>query len=481
MKFHPAELSYRFAQRWLELGPRWLPFADAASRELPLSRLLRLSLFQVSVGMSMVLLTGTLNRVMIVELGVGAALVASMVALPLLFAPFRALLGFRSDTHRSYLGWRRVPYLWIGTMLQFGGLAIMPFALIILSGDTHGPILIGQVAAALAFLLVGAGMHTVQTAGLALATDIAPQAVRPRIVALLYVMLLLGTLISALGFGALLENFSQIRLIQVVQGAAFLTLVLNLVALWQQEPRDPERTRGDQPRDFVAAWRRFTAQSRARRFLLATGLGTAGFTMQDILLEPYGGEILQLGVGATTSLTALLAAGTLTAFALSARALARGGDPHRLAAYGAVIGLFAFAAVVFAAPLDSTLLFRCGVTLIGFGGSLFAVGTLTAAMNLDSGGHVGLALGAWGAVQATAAGVATAAGGVLRDVVSGIATRGALGPALADPVTGYSFVYHIEIALLFATLVVIGPLARHSGTRRHLHRPQRFGLAEFPG
>jgi hypothetical protein len=33
-------------------------------------RLLRLSLFQVSVGMAIVLLNGTLNRVMIVELGV---------------------------------------------------------------------------------------------------------------------------------------------------------------------------------------------------------------------------------------------------------------------------------------------------------------------------------------------------------------------------------------------------------------------------
>ncbi len=481
MKFRPAELSYRLAAGWLELGPRWLPFADAASRELPLSRLLRLSLFQVSVGMSMVLLTGTLNRVMIVELGVSAALVASMVALPLLFAPFRALLGFRSDTHRSYLGWRRVPYLWIGTMLQFGGLAIMPFALIILSGDTHGPVVIGQVAAALAFLLVGAGVHTVQTAGLALATDVAPEEARPRVVALLYVMLLLGTLISALGFGALLERFSQIRLIQVVQGAAFLTLVLNLVALWQQEPRDPARTRGDQPRDFLRAWRQFTNQNRARRFLLATGLGTAGFTMQDILLEPYGGEILRLGVGATTSLTALLAAGTLAAFALAARVLARGGDPYRLAAYGALLGLFAFAAIVFAAPLDSTPLFRCGVTLIGCGGGLFAVGTLTAAMNLDSGGQAGLALGAWGAVQATAAGLATATGGVLRDIVSGLAADGALGPALASPISGYSFVYHVEIALLFATLVVIGPLARHARAVRRSPRPQRFGLAEFPG
>ena len=118
------------------VGPRFLPFADAATPELPLPRLLRLSLFQVSVGMATVLLIGTLNRVMIVELGVPAWLVALMVALPLVFAPFRALIGFRSDTHRSVLGWRRVPYIWMGTLLQFGGLAIMPFALIVLSGDS---------------------------------------------------------------------------------------------------------------------------------------------------------------------------------------------------------------------------------------------------------------------------------------------------------------------------------------------------------
>ena len=50
------------------------------------------------------------------------------------------------------------------------------------------------------------------------------------------------------------------------------------------------------------------------------------------------------------------------------------------------------------------LLFRIGTVLIGFGGGLFAVGTLTAAMALARDGESGLALGAWGAVQATAAG-----------------------------------------------------------------------------
>ena len=69
------KLNQAIVKGWQTLGPRFLPFADAATKELPLSRLLRLSLFQISLGMAMVLLTGTLNRVMIVELGVPAWIV----------------------------------------------------------------------------------------------------------------------------------------------------------------------------------------------------------------------------------------------------------------------------------------------------------------------------------------------------------------------------------------------------------------------
>lgn len=475
-------LNAALARQWGRVGTRFLPFADAASVELPLSRLLRLALFQVTVGMAMVLLVGTLNRVMIVELGVSAWLVSAMVALPLVFAPFRALIGFRSDTHKSVLGWRRVPYIWIGTLLQFGGLAIMPFALIVLSGDSHGPAWIGHAGAGLAFLLVGAGLQTVQTAGLALATDLAPAASRPRVVALMYVMLLLGMVASGLLFGLALRDFSQLKLIQVVQGAALLTMVVNLVALWKQEPRDPSnRPRGEPRPSFRDNWARFAAQGRSIRFLVTVGLGTAAFNMQDIILEPYGGEIMHLPVGATTTLTAMMACGALAAFALAARALGRGASPHRLAAWGVLAGLFAFACVIFAEPLGSAGLFRLGATAIGFGAGLFSVGTLTAAMNLETDGLNGLALGAWGAVQASCAGLAIAAGGAVRDIVSGLATHGALGSALVSPGVGYSFVYHIELYLLFATLVAIGPLTRRGRRAPPAPSTGKFGLADLPG
>jgi MFS transporter, BCD family, chlorophyll transporter len=483
MALLPATVHRTLQQRLRQLMPRLLPFADVGTADLPLPRLLRLSLFQVSVGMAAALLVGTLNRVMIVELHVAAWLVSLMVALPMLVAPFRAFIGFRSDTHASAIGWRRMPYIWIGTLLQFGGLAIMPFALLVLTGEGQlGLAWVGQLAAGLAFLLVGAGLQTTQTTGLALATDLASEASRPRVVALMYVMLLLGMLGGGLLCSALLADFSDRRLVAVVQGAAVLTVLLNAVAVWRQEARDPgrRRSKSEPAPAFGQQWRAFIGQKKARRFLWTVALGTTAFNMQDIVLEPYGGEILKLGVGATSALTALLALGSLLAFALAARLLGRGADPFRVAAAGALLGLPAFAAVIFAAPLESPLLFRAGCVLIGFGGGLFAVGTLTAAMGMEKREHVGLALGAWGAVQATAAGFSVAAGGAVRDIVSSLAEQGLLGTALANPVTGYSFVYHLEMYLLFAALIAIGPLVRRTSPREGPTSP-KFGLAEFPG
>lgn len=482
----PRQLNQRLALKWSRLGLQFLPFADVATTELPMSRLLRLALFQVSVGMAYALLVGTLNRVMIVELGVAAWAVSLMVALPLLAAPFRALVGHRSDTHLSALGWRRVPYLWFGSLLQFGGLSIMPFALILLQPGADasaqpGGVLAGQLGAALAFILVGAGMQTTQTAGLALATDQARPDTRPRVVALMYVMLLLGMVMASAVFSLVLQSFSPTRLVAVVQGAALTTMVLNTLALWKQEARGTVvRAEADAARPpFREVWQRFAAQPHTRRFLVAVALGTAAFNMQDIVLEPYGGAILKLPVAATSLLTAGMALGSVIAFAIAARLLQRGFDAHRLAALGLLIGIVAFSAVIFAAPLDSGWLFRAGNLLIGLGGGLFAVSTLVVAMGLESAGGAGLALGAWGAMQATAGGLAVALGGTLRDGFEALAAHGWLGSAMSEPQVAYSVVYHLEIALLFGTLIAIGPLVRTRGTP--LSSRQRFGLAEFPG
>ena len=462
-----------------KVGARFLPFADAATTELPLSRLLRLSLFQVSVGLAMVLLNATLNRVMIVELKISATVVAVLVALPLLFAPMRALIGHKSDNHRSILGWKRVPYIWAGTMLQFAGLAIMPFALLVMTGNGQSGPLAGEIFGAVAFLMVGAGVAITQTAGLALANDLAPVESRPRVVSLLYTMLLVGMLISSVVLGRILTDFTETQLVGVIQGTAVVTLFLNVIALWKQEVRQVGGTTAteEEDQDFAVRWSDFTSAPRTRRLLIAVALGAAGFGMQEILLEPYGGHVLGLSVGRTTGLTALSSMGTLIGLSLAAQGLALGRDAARLAAYGALAGIVAFALVVLSAPLHSVALLSLGTTGIGFGNGLFAVCTLTAAMALGEKGGSGLALGVWGAVQATAAGLGILLSGVIRDGVGAMAMAGNLGPGLVDPATGYSIVWHIEILLLFGSLIALGPLARRT---LDVQPRARFGMTEFP-
>jgi BCD family chlorophyll transporter-like MFS transporter len=451
------------------LGPRFLPFADVASADVPLSRLLRLSLFQVTVGMALVLMVGTLNRVMIVELQVPATLVAVMLALPLVFAPFRALIGHRSDNFQSALGLRRIPYIYKGTMMQFGGFAIMPFALLVLSGygeAVDAPRWIGLSSAALAFLLVGAGVHTVQTVGLALATDLVPEEDQPKVVGLMYVMLLVGMIVSAFAFGALLENYTPGRLIQVIQGCAVVTIVLNGIALWKQEARNRERGAAPPPQTgFRDSWARLSARPGTRRLLVVIGLGTAGFGMADVLLEPFGGQVLQMTVAGTTRLTVVLALGSLIGFALASRWLGRGAGAVDVAIAGALVGVPAFGAIILSAMALSMPILVAATLAAGFGAGLFGHGTLTATMRAAPRDQIGLALGAWGAVQTTAAGVAIAAGGAIRDLVL------IAHPLGGGPVAAYLPIFAIEILLLVLACLVARPLRHPQRTDRMIQQP----------
>lgn len=447
------------------LSTRYLPFADVASAEVPMSRLLRLSLFQVTVGMALVLLVGTLNRVMIVELDVPAALVSVMISLPILFAPLRALVGFRSDNHKSALGLRRFPYIYRGTLLQFGGFAIMPFALLVLSGygeAIDAPRWIGLSSAALSFLLVGAGVHMVQTVGLALATDLVPQNDQPKVVGLMYVMLLIGMIGSAFAFGALLEDYSPGRLIQVIQGAAVLTVLLNGFSMWKQEARChiSQSTAVSAP-SFLESWKEFSGRIGAKRLLTVIALGTFAFGIADVVIEPYGGQVLHMSVADTTKLTATLALGTLIGLAVASRTLGRGGSPFGMCLKGALAGMPGYAFIILASPLDWPLLFVLGTFATGVGAGLFGHGTLTATMRSAPRSQTGLALGAWGAVQATAAGVGIALGGLFRDAILELNGREQLALEMA-----YLPIFATQMLFLFLALVAVVPLMRlHAGQR----------------
>jgi BCD family chlorophyll transporter-like MFS transporter len=383
-----------------------------------------------------------------------------MISLPLLFAPFRALIGFKSDTHKSALRLAaRALYLErhpaaVRRLRHHAVRASGPVRLWARPSniaDLDRPLDLRRSPSCWS-----APAHTwFRPSGLALATDLVPPEDQPKVVGLMYVMLLLGMIISALVFGALLMDFNPAKLIQVVQGTAVLTVALNILALWKQEARDRNRAKNPPPKDpdFLDALRVFAQGAGAMRRLWAIGLGTMGFGMADVLLEPYGGQVLDLSVAATTKLTAVFAGGGLLGFAWASRVLGRGADPMTMAATGAFIGVPAFAAIILAAPGQAPWLFIAGTAFLGFGAGLFGHGTLTATMRLAPREQAGLALGAWGAVQATAAGIAVAVGGVMRDLIVASPIGGLYGHA-----TAYIGVYALELVLIFAALAVMAPM-----------------------
>jgi MFS transporter, BCD family, chlorophyll transporter len=287
----------------------------------------------------------------------------------------------------------------------------------------------------------------------------------------------LGMIGAALVFGWLLEPYTPGRLIQVVQGAAVVTIVLNLIALWKQEPRDRARAASLQAEPaFRDAWRLFMQGRSAVGLLVVIALGTMGFGMADVVLEPYGGQVLNMAVSATTRLTAVLAAGGLVGFAIASRVLLDGAAPARVAWWGTLVGLPAFGLIIAAGPLEMVALFVIGTGLAGLGAGLFGHGTLTATMRAAPRAQIGLALGAWGAVQATAAGIAVALGGVIRDSVAARPDA-----ALMPPEAPYTPVFALEIGFLLATVAVFIVLRRQrTGLFQTTHYPSRQGRPEWP-
>ncbi|MEL7390881.1 MAG: PucC family protein, partial [Pseudomonadota bacterium] len=181
-----------------------------------------------------------------------------------------------------------------------------------------------------------------------------------------------------------------------------------------------------------------------------------------VLLEPYGGQALGLSVADTTKLTALLAGGTLVGFGFASRVLGNGGAPETLGKIGAMIGIPGFAAIIASSFGGGIAMFLVGTFLTGLGAGLFGHATLTATIRRAPKDQIGLSLGTWGAVQATAAGISVALAGILRDIM--VANPALSGLSAHAP---YNFVFMIEIVFLTLAILVAFRLGSGASINRH--------------
>jgi BCD family chlorophyll transporter-like MFS transporter len=438
----------RIFVRQLRSAQHWLDRHDSVRRWL---RVFRLGLFQFGMGLSLAPLTGTLNRVLINELAIPAVVVGMLIALHYFVSPTRVLIGFRSDVDRAQGRWR-TPYLVFGAMLTYGGLATAPFALILLSGDGVVTFPTAMIICLLIFLAYGVGVNIVETIYLAMVSDITPPHERGRVLGVLWIMLVLGTIVSSILMGQLLLDYSHYRLIQVMQGSALLFIFLTFVALFGQERLKSNGELADVSapapvRETLGASLRLLLNQRPLRNLFAVlFLATLGFATHDVLLEPYGGQVLGMSVAATTQLTALWGGGMLIAIAAAAVALWRGRSAILLIGGGCLLGVLGFLTVALAGNSTLVDVFRGGVVLIGMGRGLFIVGGLALVMALVDRNHAGLFLALWGITQALAQGFGTIGAGLARDIVQAVTGNAALG---------YASVYFTSLGLLTLTLILL--------------------------
>jgi len=402
---------------------------------------IRLGLLHVAIAMTFVLINSVLNRIMIHDLGILASVVAVLVVLPYVLSPAQVWIGQYSDTHPIF-GYRRTPYIALGTMLAITGAALAPHAALALAREP----LIGVPLAVLLFGMWGFGYNLAVVAYLSLASDMSTEQQRARTVAVMWFMMITSVIVTAIVVGRALEPYSEERLFTVFLKTGGVALALALVGLIGLEPRRTTMTVRQSRAGQMAAIRAIISNPQARIFFVYLIMLLAAILGQDVLLEPFGAQAFGMNVKETTQLTAIWGGATLTALLLYGAVLSRWVSKKRGAMIGGSIAATGFLLIALSGMLAIEAMFIPGILLLGFGTGIATTTNLALMLDMTTAEQVGLFIGAWGVADAIARGVGTLLGGVMRDVIAHMS---------GSAVSGYVSVFLIEAMLLGISLVLL--------------------------
>ena len=414
--------------------------------------ILRLGLAQMSLGAIIVLMTSTLNRVMVVELALPALVPGLLVGLHYAMQLSRPGWGHWSDLSR-----RRTPWIIGGmTVLALGGfLAALGVAI---GASMPVP---GLVLSVLAYALIGAGAGASGTSVLAfLAASTAPRR-RAAAATIIWLMMIFGIAATAGIVGALLDPYSPARLLTIVACVAVGAVVLTALAvLGLEKGGTTPAVEVRQPlREGIAEiW----AEPQARRFTQFVFLSMTAYFMQELILEPYAGLVFGFTPGQSTSLSGAQNGGVfLGMLAVGIAATGLGIGSLRAWVVGGCAGSAAtLLGIGLIGPLQVNLILPLTI-LLGFCNGVFAVAAIGAMMALAGQGRTdreGTRMGLWGAAQAIAAGIGGLVGAVAVD-----ALRLVLAPDLA-----FASVFAAE-AVLFLVAAGLALRVIDPGRNRHVH------------
>lgn len=411
---------------------------------MPLTRVLRIGLRQFAAGMLSVLTLGVLNRVMKVEFGLNLTLVSLVIGIHY-FAAFVAIpLGHRSD-RRPWRGYYRTPYILFGAGLTALTTALAPFAAFLLA-RTGGSIPAAIVAGAL-FLLMGTGMYVAGTAYLSLITDLTEEEERGRVVAITWSMMMVGILAGVFLTIQMMSHYTPEGLVGLFLVMSIVLMGLTVVSIWGQERRASVQRVG-QALHLGQGVRVVMASHQARSFFVFLFLGIFFQFVQQMTLEPFGGDVFSLPVKETTLFNAYQMVGTLLGMGLSGAWVVRRLGKKKTTAVGSLVAGIAFASLTLASSGEHLILVRPAILAIGFGMGVFTVGGLSLMMDFTVQQQVGLFMGAWTLAQALANGLGSVGGGALHD----------LGLTLFGSEAGaYALVFGVEA---LGSLAILGLLFR---------------------
>jgi BCD family chlorophyll transporter-like MFS transporter len=427
---------------------------------------IQLGLIHAAVAMTLVPINSTLNRVMIKELSISAALVAVLASLPYLFSPIQVFIGSYSDRH-PILGLRRTPYILAGLLLCVLGVAISPQVAFLMAQN----FLLGLLAGVFAFGLWGMGYNLSAVSYLSLASELSGGNERGKTIAVMWFMMIVSIIMTAIGLSRMVDPYTPQALIRAFGYVAASALTLGLLGLIKLEPQsaphfspifadensaitanEEVRKRGDEKGRTVAEnysikqmSAAITANPVARTFFIYLLLLLAAILGQDVLLEPFGAEAFNMSVTQTTRITSIW--GTFVLVAILIAGVLEGRVAKKTVAQIGNIGALAgFVVIVVSGAAHSRGIFYTGVTLLGLGTGLSTVANLSLMFDFTVPGMTGLYIGAWGFSNALSRLAGSILGGVMRDVVN---------QATGSALSGYLVVFTLEALMLLAAAVML--------------------------
>lgn len=375
----------------------------------------RLAGYPLVLGITSVLVNGTLNRIMIADMAVPASLVGLLFAVPLLVSPLRVWFGHCSDTY-PICGLRRIPYILIGVVLS--NIGILLVVLLVVKNDLLGWGIAGAIGA---FMLFGLGKNMASNTFEALLADKFEGDRRSRAMTGFKIAMFLGIIGGAIGLGKFLEDYSPLRLQEVVFGIVVFSIIIVLLATFRQEsPADSQKEaiQKAQEKPFWAAFKEVVvADSQVRHFFVFLFLALLGTQAQDVLLEPYGALVLGMDISSTSSLTALWGAGTLLALGLTGMFFVKRGSYKKIIRIGLIINVAVFLTIVLSGMIELIWLFKAAVFLLGVGTGITIAGMLMAIIEFTTYVRAGLLMGVWGVAHEMGQAAGGIFGGSIVDIV----------------------------------------------------------------